>query len=111
MSEDEIQRQIDFIIAQQARFAEQQARSAERQARIDERIAKLNEEFNEKHGKFREDLVMLKDVVLSLANIVDRHDRDIAALIERGKETDERLNTLVAVVERLITERGNDHKP
>ena len=34
----------------------------------------------------------------------ERHDREIAAQIERGKETDARLNALILIVERHISD-------
>ncbi|HXG66828.1 MAG TPA: hypothetical protein VNO70_17125, partial [Blastocatellia bacterium] len=59
---------------------------------------------------FRDSMLDLKDVALSLTHIVERQDeqieensKQIAALIERGKETDARLNTLITVVERHIS--------
>jgi hypothetical protein len=54
----------------------------------------------EQQAKFSEDMLMLKDALLSLANIVE-------GLAEQGKETDARLNTLITLFERHITE---DHK-
>lgn len=89
MSSDHFQRQIDVIVENQA--------------------------------KFSEDMHKLKDVLLSLTHIVERHDNQIAALIEQNKElvehnkridirfeeTGERLNALINLFERHITE---DHK-
>jgi len=58
--------------------------------------------------EFQMKFIKLTDALLSLTNIVERHDKQIAALIEHGKETDERLNTLITVVEHSITKRDSD---
>ncbi|HWP41791.1 MAG TPA: hypothetical protein VNO14_01055 [Blastocatellia bacterium] len=90
MSSDHIQRQMDFILDQQAKFAED--------------MLKLEQQNKENTANIER----LVDVVLSLANTVERHDEQIAALAERGRETDERLNSLINVVERYIS--GRDGK-
>ena len=112
MSNEEFERIVDFLLRQQAEFDERQARFDEslnrsraefemRQAAYDDRMSKANAEFNEKFSR-------LSDALLSLTNIVDKHDQDIAALIESGKNTDERLNALIAVVNGLVENRGPD---
>ncbi|HEV8484499.1 MAG TPA: hypothetical protein VGV87_13230 [Blastocatellia bacterium] len=95
MSSDNIERQMAFIIEQQARFVEDIARQEKQSRENTTTIAKL------------------ADVVLSLTNVVQRHDealdrvdRQIAELAERGKETDARLNTLIDVVEQHISKHN-----
>ena len=95
MSSDKIERQMAFIIEQQARFAEDIARQEKQSRENTVNIAKLT------------------DVVLSLTNVVQRHDdaldrvdRQIAELAERGKETDARLNALIDVVEQHISKHN-----
>jgi hypothetical protein len=50
----------------------------------------------------------LTDALLSLTNIVERHDDQIAVLIEHSKETDARLNALIAVVEARFSRPGTN---
>jgi hypothetical protein len=118
MDDDKIKRQMDFIIEQQARFAEQQARFEEQQARFEEQQEKQRadyEEWRAQHEKdqaqaealFNERFTMLTDALLSLTRIVERHDEQIAALIERGKESDERLNALIIAVEKFLSGKGD----
>ena len=76
MSSEQIERRIEFIIEQQAKFVEDINR-LERQSM--ENTANI--------GK-------LTDVMLSLTNVVQRHDDQIAALVESGKDTDVRLKSL-----------------
>ena len=96
MSEDQFQRQVDFIVAQQAKFSED--------------IARLEQQTREN----REDLARLVVVTMRLANHVEQHDRQIAALIDAGietdkrfKETDERMNALITMAERFFNRNGN----
>ena len=95
MSSDKIERQMAFIIEQQARFVEDMARQEKQSRENTTNIAKL------------------ADVILSLTNVVQRHDetldrvdRQIAELAERGKETDARLNALIDVVEQHISKHN-----
>ena len=102
MSSDKIERQMAFIIEQQARFAEDISRLEKQSRESAANIAKLG------------------DVVLSLTNVVQRHDdaldrvdRQIAEMAreskeaaERGKEIDARLNTLINVVEQHISKHN-----
>jgi ABC-type transporter Mla subunit MlaD len=95
MSGDHFQRQIDFIVEQQAKFSESLARQEEQNRENTSNIARL------------------ADVVMSLAIHVERHDQQIAALIEQGKETDrrfreieERINALIILAERFFNKNG-----
>ncbi len=109
MSEDQFQRQVDFILEQQAKFSTDIARLEENIARHEQFFAKLG------------------DMILSLANYnegqderiaaqdrqIAAHDRQIAALIEisrgtdrRFKETDERINALIILAERFFNGNG-----
>jgi chromosome segregation ATPase len=90
---------MDFIVEQQANFTVE--------------IAELKEgivELKESQRQTTEHIRNLADAVLSLTNIVESHenrltrnDAEMAALIEQGKETDARLNTLINIVERHIS--------
>jgi ABC-type transporter Mla subunit MlaD len=44
--------------------------------------------------------VTLTDALVSLTHHVERHDEQIGALIQQGKDTDARLNALITIVER-----------
>ena len=88
MTIDERQRQVDFILEQQASISVKLDRAAE----------KLEESAN-----------MLKKHIFDDQS----HDKDITELIkaqtrtdQRLAETDERLNTLINVVERYFEDRN-----
>lgn len=117
MSSDHIQRQMDFILEQQAKFEVAIAK-------LEDNLARTAEQSRENTAN----IAKLGEIILSLANYnegqderIAAHDRQIAdnekgiaaliehgletdvriaALIEHGKETDKRINDLVKVVER-----------
>ena len=91
---EQVERRIEFIIEQHAKFVED--------------IAKLERQSKENTVN----IAKLADVVLSLTNVVQRHDdhgkeidASLKALAEAGKETDGRLNALITLFERSI-DRG-----
>ena len=60
----------------------------------------------ENQARFSEDMLMLKDALLSLTNIVEEQGKQLAAM---GKETDERINLLATFFEHHLTEdHGKD---
>jgi hypothetical protein len=102
--DEENQRNIDFILRQQAQFTADMQLMREAQVHADEK-------WEQRWGRTEESIRAL----LSIAEI---HDGEIKTLAEtqaesqartdrQMAETDERLNALVNVVERLISERRN----
>src|SRR5215470_11935504 len=110
-----LQRQIDFIFAQQARFAEE--------------LAALTAELRElaaSSKKHDQQIGLLTDALLSLTNIVEREreetdrrfretdkrfretDERMRHTDERMRHTDERLNALIGVVEGLLPRPPRD---
>jgi hypothetical protein len=120
MDEEEFQRQMNLIAERHAKFDEQfqrhvnfmlaqQAKFDERQAKSEAQIARLEQVALET----REDITKLVDVVMSLATHVERHDQQIAALIDENKETerrfqetDERINALINLAEQYFNRNG-----
>ena len=106
MTNEEMQTAREFIVEQEARssakidalgekvdaLADVQKHADERWARADERWARTEESIR------------------SLLSIAEIHEREIATLSENGRATDDRLNALINVVERQISE-GRDGKP
>jgi len=107
MSSDKFQRQMDFILEQQAKF----------DARFDAKML----EIEDKQRQNTEDLTRLVGAVMNLTLDVQENSRQIAELIEHGKETDRRIaelrkeydarqkdadariNALIEVVERYFS--------
>lgn len=114
MSDEERQRQIDFILQQQAQFSADVQRWREEQ---EQRWKKADERWSQTEGGIRallsiaelhEQEIRAHDL-LSSANTrqIAANTRHIAELREAGRETNERLNALISTVERLISERRN----
>ena len=102
MSQDPIERRMEFIIEQQAQFS---ADLIALQAEMKEfREGML--ELKRQQAQTTANVGQLADALLSLTRIVEEHGNQIAALSKVGKETDARLNTLITVVERHISGHG-----
>jgi len=99
MTNEEMQKAMDFIVEQQAKTAVKLDRLSEK---VDA-IATAQERSEKKWERTEEGIRAL----LSIAEI---HEREIATLSDNGRATDERLNTLINVVERQISE-GRNGKP
>ena len=114
MTNEEMQKTMEFILEQQAQASAKIDALAEAQKGADER-------WNERWTRTEEGIRAL----LSIAEIHEREianlgqtmndnsrktDERIAALSENGRATDERLNALINVVERQISE-GRNGKP
>jgi chromosome segregation ATPase len=87
-------------------FERQMALIAARHAQWEARMEKVDRQIAELVGFAG----VLRDALLGLTHHVERHDqqiaeinRGLAELVERGKETDARLNALMLVVERHIS--------
>lgn len=97
MSEEELQKKMEFIIEQQAQFAANQGKAEERITRLENIFVKFYESTEAKFSKLSEDT-----------------DAKISALIDAQMQTEsnmsalaERLNAFIAVVERYISEGDN----
>jgi hypothetical protein len=109
MNNEEFERRMAFFLEQQARFdanlAKEQERNAEARTKHQEYAAQVNARLDRTDRQIAE-LVgftgILRDALIGLTHHAERHDREMAELIERGKETDARLNALVLVVERHL---------
>ncbi|HEX5732433.1 MAG TPA: hypothetical protein VF131_06335 [Blastocatellia bacterium] len=117
MADDKIERQIAFIIDQQAKNTVNIARLEEKLNRLEGQVSRLTVQVDRITNvvvTMSEGMVDLKDALLSLTNIVERHDNDMAYLVERDKETDgrfreiherlsrtdERLDTVITMLEK-----------
>ncbi len=96
MTDEERQRQMDFIVNQQAQFAANMQLSEEKWARTEEGIRSLLA-IAEIHEREISDL---KDSIRE-TSVITR------AATEAGRATDERLNALIIMVEKYLSERRN----
>jgi hypothetical protein len=107
MDNEEFDRRMKFFLEQQARFYAE----LEKQKQLQEaQHAITNQQIRELVGS----LSTLRDAVFALTYHIERHDQQIAAnekaiaaLAERGRETDARLDRLALIVEHHIS--GHQH--
>ena len=106
MTNEEMQKAIHFIVEQEAKSSAKIDALAEAQKRADERSARADERWTRTEEGIR-----------ALLAITEIHEREIQAnsqqilsLGETTRATDDRLNTLINVVERQISE-GRNGKP
>jgi hypothetical protein len=103
MTGDEMQRAIDFIVAQEARSS----------AKIDA-LADAQKEAEERWKRADERWTRTEEGIRALLAIAELHEKDIQAntqqilsLGETTRATDDRLNVLISVVERHVNEGRN----
>ena len=100
---ERMERQMAFIVEQQAQAEIRRAQADERWAQADERWAKADERW----AKADERWASTEEGIRALLAIAEIHEREIGDLREAGKATDERLSALINVVERQISEGRN----
>jgi hypothetical protein len=93
MTEEEMQKKMGFILEQQAQFAINIELLREAQQRTEARLA----EVATAQAQMARSQTHMNEVVAVMAEAQERTDRKLA-------ETDDRLNTLINVVERHISE-------
>jgi len=110
MTDDERQRQMDFILNQQAQLTATVGQLAGKvdglagsvgvlTASVDRLVGKVDG-LTDKVDHLAEKVDRTADSVTALLAIAEIHDREL-------KETDERLNALINIVERHISEGRN----
>ncbi|HYX72992.1 MAG TPA: hypothetical protein VE732_09480 [Nitrososphaera sp.] len=97
MTNEEIEKTMQFILQQQAEFTSNFQKIEEARERDSARIKQLEESFR------------------LLVQLARNHDERLVSLAEAQlrtseqlAETDERLNSLISVVERYITSKGQN---
>ena len=89
MTNEEIQRVLEFIVKQQESFADNMEKAEERMSQLE--------------GAFVGIFNIVSETVKNQRDLVESQK----LLAEAQKHTDERLNALINVVERFISERRN----
>jgi hypothetical protein len=107
MTNEEMQKAMEFILNQQAQAS----------AKIDALTDAQKEaqtQFNERWAQSEERWSRTEEGIRALLSIAEIHEREIATLGEKiaqvsenGRATDERLNALINTVERQISEGRN----
>lgn len=90
MTNDELERIMNFIIERQEYAADQIAKVTERQGDHDVRIARFERSYTE------------------IAGLLTKHDDQLVAVTNNVNKLTEVVSSLSATVDRYITARGNN---
>ncbi len=96
MTNDEMKRAMEFIVEMEAKSSVKIDALAQAQKKADERWTRADERWERTEESIR-----------ALLAIAELHEREILSLGETTRATDNRLNALINVVERQISERNN----
>ncbi len=97
MTEEELNRKMEFIVEQQARFTVDVQKLQEAHAQGEKRISRLEGSF-----------VSLYKTVTKIAENQQKHDDQLKETRELLSEMGERLDALILVVERHVSGHSHD---
>jgi hypothetical protein len=98
MTNEEMQRTMEFILNQQAQLVTNQQKTDERLTRLEDIVGKLAAAT----------LSRFESLEAKLAEMSENFDRKIAALVDAQIRTEESVRNLTAVVDRYFRERNGD---
>jgi hypothetical protein len=114
MTNEEMQRMMDFILEQQAQLTAKQQRAEERANRTDEIIVRISRTVDRLAtatvGRFSS---MSEELDAKFAALVDsqmRTEEFVRRLSERGEKTDEAVRNLTDVVDRHLRDHRNGER-
>lgn len=117
MTNEEFQKAMEFIVNQQAQASGKIDALSEAQREAQETQKQAQKDAEERWRRSEERWTQTEEGIRALLSIAEIHEREIeslgqkiAAVSENGRATDERLNALIHVVERQISE-GRNGKP
>jgi len=110
MSEEEMNKKMEFIVEQQAKFAAEIEITREVQAADAKLLKEETQLLKEETKLLKEHQRTLSDAVLTIVglirNLTEVQQRMEERLTEAQRRTDERLNIFINVVERYISGNG-----
>ena len=106
-NDDKIQRQMEFIVNQQAQFAADIDKLQEKHDQLQDIVGRLATTTLEGFENLVDAQIRTEENISTLTERVTTLAEAQAHTDERLRDTDERLNTLINVVERHISEGRN----
>lgn len=103
MTNEEMQTAVEFMVNQQAQTAVKLDRLTEGVDALTVKVDGLVEIQNRAEQRWER----TEEGIRSLLAIAEMHEKEIATLTENGRATDDRLNALINVVERQISNGRN----
>ena len=109
MTEEERQRQMDFILNQQAQFVTDIQSLQERDVAAEKRMTRIESVLVKGYQDTTASINALIESQEAMVQAQHRTDERLRETDERLRETDERLNIFINVVERTLS--GGNGKP
>jgi chromosome segregation ATPase len=117
MTNEEMQKTMEFILNQQAQASAKIDALSEAQMQAQDAQKQAQKDAEERWRRSEERWTRTEEGIRLLLSIAEIHEREIGTLgeqiaqvSENGRATDERLNALINTVERQISE-GRNGKP
>jgi hypothetical protein len=105
MDNEKIERQMAFIIDQQAKFSVDIEKFRENLERVDIQIennAKQIERNTQNIEVNRQHILQLTDALMTLTKFAQQHEGQLVDLAKQTKETDDRLNAMINFLENRM---------
>lgn len=102
MTNEEMERAIKFLLDSQAHLTANVGSLSETVDKLSGTVDKLSGTVD----KLTETVDRTAGGITALLAIAEIHEREIAALNEASRATDDKLNALISTVERFISRRG-----
>jgi methyl-accepting chemotaxis protein len=109
MTGEEMERAIKFLLASQAQLTANVGSLSETVDRLSGTVGNLSgtlDKLSERVDQIAETVDRTTGGITALLAIAEIHEREIGALNEASRATDEKLNALISTVERFISRRG-----
>lgn len=107
MTNEELQKAMEFIVEQQAQASAKIDALSEAQREAHNASQERWKQSEERWRRSDERWERTEDGIRGLLAIAQIHEREIAALGENGRAADKRLNALINTIERQISEGRN----
>jgi len=110
MSNEELERVMNFIIERQEYASEQIARLTEAQTRLSEAQTRLSEaqaRLTEQQGNHEERIARFERSYVAIAQLLEKHDDQLEAVTEGLNNVADGLAKLTTLVTRYIAARGD----
>jgi len=111
MSNEEMDKKMEFIVEQQAQFAADIQVAREVQAQDAKLLKEQMNVLKELYSNLSDAVITVVGLVGSLTQAETRTDERINLLAQAEARTEERLNAFIGVVERYISGNGGSQSP
>lgn len=115
MTYEEMERTMQFILAQQAQFSANQQGVEERVTRLEKNLSELTSTVSDLQTNMSDLQTNMSDLQTNMSQMMrtQAHVNEVmAAMLETHRHTEERLDAFIGVLERYLSEgRNGGNKP